>query len=1032
MASIQGIYIALFGRPADPIGLKYFNSITNNGQNLASIGNLAGQPEYLNRFEGMNNAQIVTSIYQQLFGRNPDLAGLQFFTQQLNSGAQTINTIAINILDGAQNEDRALVDAKIAAADLFTAAVAADPDALAAYQGPAGIAFGQAFLAQIDEPTDILTNEQVQAQVAAFGDGVSSPGQTFTLTTDIDALVGTAGNDTFIAGVTTGGLLGGETLGIGDSIDGGAGTDRLNLFGDANVAAFDDATISNIEQVYAQVQTSGVELDVSGNADVQQAWVSNGNISDVDNGDVTVTLNTTQVGGITGTVKGDDDAGDTANVNFNFKNTAAANNAATIALNAAVISSADASVTTNGIENLTVLATGKNSIGDLDDGSLETLTLQGEGSVSFEHNGNNLESIDATGLAGGFTGDISGIGAEDIVVKGGAGDDELTVDYGDLTKADSIDLGAGSNTLAFDTDATFNTALLASKLAGVANVETLKVVGGNDLTVDGEFVSQNSFALKGDGSDITATDIDDDATVTFLEGDHDTSNVGLVLGASTLNVELVGSKSDTSYVDQLNATGTKVVNIDSTDLPETGGGNGIGLTAADNQTVNLTGTGDLGATFVAASGVTGFTINGADFGGDLDLIGTNAADSITGGAGDDVLAGEAHVNVAARAQVSTIDFVADYDQGDVITITFNTVNYTYTVPGAQGALVSSDVIFNNLANFTNGGTNLATALAAAGVMSVYDSVTDTVTLTGPAAGTAFTVASTIDNSADTYDVSARQVIDTAIDFTVATGDSYSLTAGGTTYNIEVGADLADAATWIYTGGATTYDAFLSAITGAGSAQGASLTVDATTGDLTITAAPTAASIVNPVVLASATDTSAAVTHGTSLSNQPATGAPADQANPVVATPVTGVIAGSTIDVVAKNADVFTGGAGEDTFIVASASGNVASDADVITDFTTGEDSIVFNFNGFSDDRGAAGSATNYAEGTSAVASFAAAVTAANGQLDGTVIYSAQQVGEDTFVFYDGNADGTIDGNDYVVKLTGVALDGVEFTDIATI
>ena len=46
MATIQGVYLALFGRPADPLGLQFFNGVTNNGQNLAGIGPLQSSAEY--------------------------------------------------------------------------------------------------------------------------------------------------------------------------------------------------------------------------------------------------------------------------------------------------------------------------------------------------------------------------------------------------------------------------------------------------------------------------------------------------------------------------------------------------------------------------------------------------------------------------------------------------------------------------------------------------------------------------------------------------------------------------------------------------------------------------------------------------------------------------------------------------------------------------------------------------------------------------------------------------------------------------
>ena len=54
MATIQGVYLALFGRPADPLGLAFFNTATNNGANLAGIGPLQSSAEYQARFTGQH------------------------------------------------------------------------------------------------------------------------------------------------------------------------------------------------------------------------------------------------------------------------------------------------------------------------------------------------------------------------------------------------------------------------------------------------------------------------------------------------------------------------------------------------------------------------------------------------------------------------------------------------------------------------------------------------------------------------------------------------------------------------------------------------------------------------------------------------------------------------------------------------------------------------------------------------------------------------------------------------------------------
>ncbi|CAE7163526.1 rsaA [Symbiodinium microadriaticum] len=125
------------------------------------------------------------------------------------------------------------------------------------------------------------------------------------------------------------------------------------------------------------------------------------------------------------------------------------------------------------------------------------------------------------------------------------------------------------------------------------------------------------------------------------------------------------------------------------------------------------------------------------------------------------------------------------------------------------------------------------------------------------------------------------------------------------------------------------------------------------------------------------------------------------------------------------ADTMTGGAAADTFTVAITSAGVASTdfaaaLDTITDFATGSDKLEFG--------AAAGSAANYAEAAAAVADFATAQTAAAAALNGTVLYSVQQVGSDVYVFYD--ADGTIDAaGTEVVKLTGVSLTGIAQADV---
>ncbi|MEO3386341.1 CBM35 domain-containing protein [Mesorhizobium sp. CAU 1741] len=149
MASIQGIYVALFGRPADPAGLEFFNDLTNEGADLTPIiGALTATDEFVARFDGMSDAAVINAIYLSLYGRDADAGGLAFFLAELQAGRQTIETIAINILDGAQGDDRVTLQNKLDAANMFTAQLDMDTE-VDAYAGDFAIQVGQEFLESV-------------------------------------------------------------------------------------------------------------------------------------------------------------------------------------------------------------------------------------------------------------------------------------------------------------------------------------------------------------------------------------------------------------------------------------------------------------------------------------------------------------------------------------------------------------------------------------------------------------------------------------------------------------------------------------------------------------------------------------------------------------------------------------------------------------------------------------------------------------------------------------------------------------------
>lgn len=168
MSEVQGIYIALLGRPADPAGLSYFGGLTHDDGNLALIQTFAGQKEYNDRFTGMDDAHVVNAIYNSLLGRDGETSGVNYWVDQLKSGTLNVNNVALAILDGAQGADKATVNAKIAAADLFTSHLDLATEQHA-YTGATAAAIGRAFINSVDasHPGTATLADTMIAQIVA-------------------------------------------------------------------------------------------------------------------------------------------------------------------------------------------------------------------------------------------------------------------------------------------------------------------------------------------------------------------------------------------------------------------------------------------------------------------------------------------------------------------------------------------------------------------------------------------------------------------------------------------------------------------------------------------------------------------------------------------------------------------------------------------------------------------------------------------------------------------------------------------------
>lgn len=498
-------------------------------------------------------------------------------------------------------------------------------------------------------------------------------GQSFVLTKSVQATAGTTGNDTFIAGDEGGSA----TLNAGDQITGSGGNDVLKIYNSAttdNTANFSSAVVTGVQTVEAAFAATGQALNVSGNTGVTNVNVGSSTVTNAaGTGQITVTLAKAQAAGITGTVLNDtatSGATNNANVTFAFSDvtggadTANLNlNNAKFAKNALNVLGAGSGVTIAGVETLNITATGTNDLGDLLTAQTTKLAITGAGSfkATLSQAGGLTKTIDGSLATGNLTIDNRLDAAANVQsVKTGSGNDTYTTVWDNLTKDDAIDLGTGTDSLRFSAAATFTNAATKERLTKVTGVEQLGTVNAL-LMVDGDFVSQTSYYTEGTGS-VDLSNIANNADVNFGAGTITSSIVGMKLGANTLNVNLAGSKTGAAVVggvvatigDGLTVTGSSTINVKSTGT-DGQPNNVLDLTAADNQSVVVTGSQNLTLVARNASTTTGFNVDASAFTGKLTVTGTEDADVIKGGLGNDTIDGGSTASaVAAVNEVQTL------------------------------------------------------------------------------------------------------------------------------------------------------------------------------------------------------------------------------------------------------------------------------------------------------------------------------------------------------------------------------------------
>lgn len=596
--AVQKLYVAYFSRPADAAGLAYWENVVTaaKGNTAAVSAAFAASQEYKDTFAGQSAYQVVNTIYQNLFGRPAEAAALTFWGQGLLNGAFTIDNAVTAIAAGAQGTDLVAYNSKVAAATAFTAALDT-PAEILGYSGTAANVAAKAWLAGITTDAQLKAAIEPAALNATVGAVTNPPiiGQTYIVGAGVDTLVGTSANDTFNARNVDANGDADTTLNAFDSIDGGAGTDTLNIYTSTgiNTSLPSSASVKNIEIVNlynaAGAEFGGAAVAAGQFAGATQIWqigsatAVSGLAATTTAGFRSLTLGTAvNVGAASGAasvnvaldaVKGtaanvvgiNTTGSSTVNVSGTIAQTTtgAAAAAASLALGVTAVKDAQ-TVTVNSAvaTTLTVAeATGSTKM-------VTTVNAAGSaGAITFAGDADTLSittgaGADVVTLNAATLKATETVAAVDASVSTGAGKDTINV-KATGTGAVTIDAGAGDDTVVLD----------GARTSGKLTV-TLGDGADSFSAINGAAVAAGDVIDAGAGNDTLALNLVGSANIGAFSNFDLFDAAGL---ARTLDVEILSSKNTvTEFVASGNVGAGAVT---TATLSNVGAGVGVRVTA---------------------------------------------------------------------------------------------------------------------------------------------------------------------------------------------------------------------------------------------------------------------------------------------------------------------------------------------------------------------------------------------------------------------------------------------------------------------
>jgi len=772
---VSQLYVSLFGRASEGAGNTYWqtqnaaNADTNINRtntatemlNLAVVKTYFGVTDYATT---ANVQTVVEAIYLNTLGKTyaQDTVGVDYWVAAV-AGGTSMGSMVNSLIIAINAPANRVAAADIAASNTFNNKVSVSDytaDNLSA------LTTTTIFAAYLTGVTDAASTV-VTAKAAALADvpAVANPGSAFALTTSSDTLVGTAADDTFTSGI----ILGVDSFGVGDTVNGGAGNDTLNALFVAAGAVPSLATVTNVEtatlrsatdanvfnttawtgltalnvtgfqnQTITAAGTTAVVITETGLATSDSVSVNGGSSVTVNStatgatangatgGSIGVGATTAATGAVTITdahlsalVTNSDAAtagaisvtgGTTINVTSTIDGSAAAK--ATVLANALAVDHVRSAISITGDSSTTAATVTQSAfVAEVSNAGLGRIGIDG-GSVAVTDK--NAASTTAAGT----------ITTVSLTNVGGA-----TVNSGALTTLNLtgtlVTVNAGtSGALTTAANSTLALNLVGAVSTGAVTIDadftTVNIAGNTTASTLADFVQAavTTLVVSGDAK-VTLTDYDP-ATITDITV---TNTGGLVLGTSTLAV-------GTNYAGGAGADSVKLGAV--TKAVTMGAGNdtvtSAGIVGTGGSVNAGGGTGDKvimsSAEAVAADGTSAFNTAYTNF-EVLEVSGAFAADAVLD---IDGLNDVSTVIVAGGTGHASNSQITNIDSGSTVVFKADIAGMTVAVDGAVSS--STDVLNITL---KKSGVLTHTVLTAAGVETINISTADAVAIGSAAA-----------------------------------------------------------------------------------------------------------------------------------------------------------------------------------------------------------------------------------------------------------------------------------------------------------